>query len=102
MNASPKAWAIGLAASSIACFTVVVATLAAKGTDSNDWGTALSTLWTTALIVAVIASLTAPIAALRSSLGLRGRALVFACSLPALLFVALLLYLVLVVVPSIA
>jgi hypothetical protein len=79
-----------------------VATLVAKGTDSNDWGTTLNTFWITALIGAVIASLTAPIAALRSSLNPRGRALVFACSLPALLFVALLLYLVVVVAPSIA
>jgi hypothetical protein len=80
----------------------VVATLVAKGTGSNDWGTALNTLWITALVVAVIASLTAPITALRSSLGPRGRGLVFACSLPALLFVALLVYFFVVILPSIA
>jgi hypothetical protein len=98
VNASPKAWAIALAASSVGCFAFVVATLVAKGTDSNNWGTTLNTLWITALIGAVIASLTAPIAALQPA---RTRPRV-ACSLPALLFVALLLYLVAVVAPSIA
>ena len=102
VNASPKAWAIRLAASSIACAAFVIATAVAKGTGNNDWGAALNTLWIAALVLAVIASLAAPIAALRSSLGPRGRVLVFACSLPALLLVAFLVYFFVVILPRIA
>jgi hypothetical protein len=84
------------------CAIFVVATVVAKGGGSNHWGIALNTLWITALIVSAIAGLTAPVAALRSSLGPLARVLVFACSMPILLFLGLLAYFFIVVLPRLA
>jgi hypothetical protein len=102
VSSSRKSWAVGLAVASIACGAFVITTLAVTGPGSNDWGIALSVVWVTALIVAVLASVAAPIAALRSSLSPLARAVVFACSLPALIFASFLAYFFIVVLPRLA
>jgi hypothetical protein len=102
VSASQNTRAVGLAVFSIACVVFVITTLAVKGPGSHDWGTPLATVWVTALVAAVLASLAAPVAARRSSLSPLARAAVFACSLPALGFVALLAYFFIAVVPRLA
>jgi hypothetical protein len=96
VGASANTWAVRFAVLSITCTAFVIATLVAGG----DWGIGLSVIWVIALAVAVLASVAAPIAALRSSLSPFARAVVFACSLPALVFLALLAYFFIVVLPT--
>ena len=74
--------------------------LVKRGDD--EWGTALNALWIATLVVAVVASIIAPLAARRSSLGPGARAIVYAGSLPALLVVGFIAYFFIVVLPRLA